>query len=294
MCVFARGIGLPTNIIDAFGLRRLDRRRHIQRHNALTAMVPRRLFIESVVACVLVFAVGVTSALAEQLILQGSTTFNRQIMEPFQSAIETDSKHELTVIPNRTMLGVIALLEGRAQMAMISAPLKNEIDSLQGAMPGLAYDKLQSHVIQSTRVAVGVNKLNAVRTISIDQARKILTGQITNWSVLGGNDQPIRVVLVGGGGGVTATVEAAVLAGKRVSGPNVLYVKTAIQLVQVIEQEPNAIGFGQLLLIKQRGLPEVATDAPIEQQLALVTFGDPTPAMQAVIDAARRAVGKSM
>jgi cell division septal protein FtsQ len=74
----------------------------------------------------------------------------------------------------------------------------------------------------------------------------------------------------------------------------VLYVKTAIQLVQVIEQEPNAIGFGQLLLIKQRGLPEVATDAPIEQQLALVTFGDPTPAMQAVIDAARRAVGKSM
>jgi phosphate transport system substrate-binding protein len=246
------------------------------------------------VACVLVFAVGVTSALAEQLILQGSTTFNRQIMEPFQSAIETDSKHELTVIPNRTMLGVIALLEGRAQMAMISAPLKNEIDSLQGAMPGLAYDKLQSHVIQSTRVAVGVNKLNAVRTISIDQARKILTGQITNWSVLGGNDQPIRVVLVGGGGGVTATVEAAVLAGKRVSGLNVLYVKTAIQLVQVIEQEPNAIGFGQLLLIKQRGLPEVATDAPIEQQLALVTFGDPTPAMQAVIDAARRAVGKSM
>jgi phosphate transport system substrate-binding protein len=257
-------------------------------------MLPPGLFIESIVACVLILAVGTTGALADQLILQGSTTFNRQIVEPFQSAIEADSKHVLTIIPNRTMLGVVALLEGRAHMAMISAPLKSEVDSLQSAMPGLAYDKLQSHIIQSTRVAIGVNKLNAVRTISIDQARNILTGQIANWSALGGNDQPIRVVLVGGGGGVTSTVEAVVLGGKHISGPNVLYVKTAVQLVQVIEQEPNAIGFGQLLLIKQRGIPEVATDAPIEQQLSLVTFGDPTPAMQAVIDAARRAVRKSM
>jgi hypothetical protein len=99
---------------------------------------------------------------------------------------------------------------------------------------------------------------------------------------------------VGGGGGVTSTVEAAVLGGDRVKGPNVLYVKTATQLVQVIEQEPHAIGFGQLLLIKQRGIPEVATERPIEQQLALVTFGNPTPAMQAVIDAARHVAGKSM
>jgi len=54
------------------------------------------------------------------------------------------------------------------------------------------------------------------------------------------------------------------------------------------------MGFGQLLLLKQRGIPELVTDRPIEQQLALVTFGDPTPAMRAVIDAARRAAGKPM
>ena len=215
-------------------------------------------------------------------------------MEPFQSAIEAGSKHELTVIPNRTMLGVTALIEGRAHMAMISAPLKHEVETLQKAMPGLAYDKLQSHIIQSTRIAIGVNKLNPVRTLSIGLIKQILTGQVTNWSALGGEDQPIRVVVVGGGGGVTSTVEAAVLGGDRINGPNVLYVKTATQLVQVIEQEPHAIGFGQLLLIKQRGIPEVATEQPIEQQLALVTFGSPTPAMQAVIDAARHVAGKSM
>jgi phosphate transport system substrate-binding protein len=249
--------------------------------------------ISSVAACVLIFAAGVTNATAEQLILQGSTTFNRQVIEPFQSAIETASKHELTVIPNRTILGVIALMEGRAQMAMIATPLSHEITRLQSAMPGLAYDKLQSHTIMRTRIAIGVNKSNSVTSVSIDQTRQILTGQITNWSALGGNNQPIRVVLVGGGGSVTSTVEADVLGGGRISGPNILLVKTATQLVQVVEQEPNAMGFGQSLLMKQRGIPELATERPIERQLALVTFGDPTPAMQAVIEAARNVAGKS-
>lgn len=293
MRVFIPGFG-ATNILGVLGPRRLERCGPIQCRNAQAPTRPPRLLIASIVACALILAVGATRALADQLVLQGSTTFNRQIMEPFQSAIEADSKHSLTVIPNRTMLGVVALLEGRAHMAMISAPLSMEVDSLRSARPGLAYDKLQSHTIQSTRVAIGVNKLNAVRAISIEQARNILTGKIANWSALGGSDQPIRVVLVGGGGGVTSTVEAVVLGGNHASAPNVLYVKTAVQLAQVIEQEPNAIGFGQLLLIKQRGIPEVAIDAPIEQQLSLVTFGDPTPAMQAVIDAARRAVRKSM
>jgi len=173
--------------------------------------------IKSVAACVLIFAAGATSATAEQLILQGSTTFNRRIMEPFQSAIETGSKHELTVIPNKSMLGLIALMEGRARMAMISAPLKNEVASLQSAMPGLAHYKLQSHTIMRTRIAIGVHKSNAVRTISIERTKQVLTGQITNWSALGGDDQPIRVVLVSGGGGVTATVEAEILGGSRIS-----------------------------------------------------------------------------
>jgi phosphate transport system substrate-binding protein len=286
MCHVLARFGLLTRIPSNDGL--------LAACFALTRMILSRSMIKSLAASALISAASVTGAAAERLILQGSTTFNRQIMEPFQSVIETDSKHELTVIPNRTMLGMIALMEGRADMAMISAPLEHEVASLQKAMPGLAYDKLQSHIIQSTRIAIGVNKLNPVRTLSTGLIRQILTGQVTSWSALGGEDQPIRVVVVGGGGGVTSTVEAAVLGGDRINGPNVLHVKTATQLVQVIEQEPHAIGFGQLLLIKQREIPEVATEQPIEQQLALVTFGHPTPAMQAIIDAARRAAGKSM
>ena len=74
----------------------------------------------------------------------------------------------------------------------------------------------------------------------------------------------------------------------------VLYVRTALQLVSVVEQEVNVLGVAQLSLAKQRGLPELVTDFPVEQTLSLVTLGNPTPAMQAVIDAARVAVDKTM
>jgi phosphate transport system substrate-binding protein len=236
----------------------------------------------------------VTQAFAETLIVQGSTTFNRRLMEPSKAAIEADSKHELTVIPNKSMPGLIALMEGRAHMAMISASLDSEVEQIKKIMPGLAYDKLQVHSIVSTRIAIAEHPSNPVRKTTLNQVRKALLGQITNWSELGGKDQPIRVVLVGGGGGVTTVVESELLNGKMPEGPHIIYVKSPVQLVQVIEQEPGAFGFAQLALTKQRGLPELSTEAPIEQTLSLVTFGEPTPAMKAVIDAARRAAEKVM
>jgi hypothetical protein len=54
------------------------------------------------------------------------------------------------------------------------------------------------------------------------------------------------------------------------------------------------MGFAQLSLARQKGLPELVTDKPVEQTLSLITLGEPTPAMKAVIDAARRAVEKTM
>jgi len=90
-------------------------------------------------------------AKADPLILQGSTTFNRRVFERYEAKIEQVSGQQITVIPNRTMLGIIALLEGRAHMAMLSASLESEVVKLRKVMPGLDYSKLKSFEISSTR-----------------------------------------------------------------------------------------------------------------------------------------------
>jgi phosphate transport system substrate-binding protein len=241
---------------------------------------------------------GVTQAAspaaAETLIVQGSTTFNRRIMEPFHSQIEAAAGHVLTIIPNKSTPGLLGLLEGRAHLSMISAPLRTEIDILRQTAPGVAYDQLREFNISKTQIAIGVHQSNPVRKASAETIARILQGGIRNWKELGGPDLPIRVVLVGGGGGVTAVVESELLRGQKLGAPSPIFVKTPVQLVQVVEQERGALGFAQLALVRQRGIPELVTDKPLQQTLSLVTLGSPTPAMQAVIDATRLVAQKMM
>jgi phosphate transport system substrate-binding protein len=198
------------------------------------------------------------------------------------------------VIPNKSMPGLIALMEGRTHLAMISAPLESEVQALQKVLPGMAFDQLQAHPILTARVAIAVHAANPVRKAKLEQIRDVLLGRMTNWAALGGLSKPIRVVLVGGGGGVTTVVESDLLDGNRVNLPNVTYMKTPVQLVQVVEQDPAAMGFAQLTLVKQREMPELVTDKPIEQVLSFVTFGPPSPAAKSVIDSARKIAEKLM
>jgi len=243
-------------------------------------------------ACRLLFAGFLVAgfaplANAETLVIQGSTTFARRLIEPYQAIIEAKSGHELTVIPNKSTPGLIALLEGRAHLTMISAPLNSEIETLRKVLPGLSFENLRGFEIARSRTAVAVNPKNPVRAMTRVALTKVLRGETDNWKALGGPDLPIRIVLVGGGGGSTLTLQTELLAGQPVKTPTLLFVKTPVQLVQVVDQEPGAIGFAQLVLVKQRGIPEIMLDKPLEQILTLVTVGDPTPAMRAVIDAIR-------
>jgi len=232
-------------------------------------------------------------AVAETITIQGSTTFVRSF-EPYEHLIETISKHQVEFIPNKSMPGLLALLEGRADMAMISASLKSEIQGLRNISASLPYDQLQVHEIVNTRIAFAIHPSNPVRMASLDQVRKMLLGEIKNWEDMGGPNLPVRVVLVGGGGGVTTIIETKLLQGHRAAGLHVIYVKTPVQVIKVIQQLPGAIGFAQLALTKSQGLPELVTDQPVEQTLSLVTLGPPTPPMSDVIRASRLVAERTM
>jgi phosphate transport system substrate-binding protein len=256
---------------------------------------PRAIAVGIRTAMAILISIGaVSAALADPLTIQGSTTFNRRLMEPHQAEIEAITGHQLTVIPNKSTPGLIALLEGRAHMAMISAPLETEIALVRKVMPGLPFDKLRAFEIDRTRVAFAVNRANPVRAASLDQIADVMLGKIANWNALGGPDLPIRVVLVGGGGGLTVAVESGLLGGREVLAPNKLYVNTPVQLIQIVGQERGAIGFAQLALVQKMKSPELKTDKPFEQVLYLVTFGEPTPAMLSIIDAAKAIAARSL
>ena len=221
-------------------------------------------------------------------VVQGSTTFTHQVMEPYQGAIEKAAGVKLTVVPSKSSLGVLALFEKRGDFAMISGPLDNEIAELKSAHPALDFGRLKTFEVANTRMAFAINKDNPVTAVSDDTMRQILLGAITNWHEVGGPDRPIRIVIVRGGGGVQASIEDELLHGKRIAAPNPIVVQISSQVIKVTEQLPEALGLSQLSIVAKSTAHELKTDHPIVQRLALLTLGDPTPIMRRVIEAAHK------
>src|SRR3974377_508272 len=181
-------------------------------------------------------------AQTETYIVQGSTTFTHEVMEPYQKDIERLSGHKLTVVPNKSSLGILALFEKRGDFAMTSGPLENEIKGLKRSHPDLPFHKLRTFNIGQTRMAFAVNRANPVHAISADKMRDILLGKITNWRDVGGPDLPIKIVQVSEGGGAAGAIESELLDGKPISASDRIRGQISSLVVKIGGKLPQTLG----------------------------------------------------
>jgi phosphate transport system substrate-binding protein len=249
---------------------------------------PKRNFGQLVLAIIFAGAAGIGSAYSDELVLQGSTTFATGVAQPYAKAVEAQTGHHLEVIPNHSDQGLLALFEHKANLTMISATLESEVKILRRSNLELPFQRLKAFEIARTRTAFVIHASNPVRHARLQDIRKILTGEISNWRQLGGPDLPIRVVAVREGGGVLASVESRLLGGTHISARDVIRVQVGTQIVKVVAQEPGALGITQLAIVKSSSGVELVADEQIEQILSLVSLDDPSPNVIAVIDAFRR------
>ena len=232
-------------------------------------------------------------ARADPLTVQGSTTLAERLIIPRQGEIEALSGQSLKVVPTRSDIGILRLFYGGSEFAMISTSLANEIAFLRRDYPDLPYARLRSFEVARARVAFVVNPTNPLHDLDAGRLRGLLTGEITNWRQVGGANLPVRVVFVTGGDGVTLSVTDALLGGTTIEAPEVIRVRKSIEVVQVVEQEPAALGIAPFWLARDHQLRDLMSAAPVEQELNLVTLGEPTPAQRAVIDAVQRAAAST-
>jgi phosphate transport system substrate-binding protein len=254
----------------------------------------RKLMAATAVASTLSCLAIATVSAAESVMIQGSSTVSGRLLTPYKDTIEAKSGQKLEVIASKSAAGLVALLEGKSDLAMTSAPLDAEMSAVRQLLPTADFSALSSTEVGKTRVAFALNAKNAVRSATLDQVRDILTGKLTNWKELGGTDLPIRVVAVRLGGGLQTTVENELLGGKPVDGAHVIKVNNGSQIIKVVEQEPGALGIAQLGLVNDAKLPELVTNRPIEQRLFLVTKSKPSERVQSVVDAARFVADKEL
>ena len=215
--------------------------------------------------------------------VHGSTTVARTVLIPNKEELDKATGRTIHVIANGSSKGIIALIEGKADVAMISAPFADVRASIERKSPGtIGKVELNQHLIGSVKTRFIVHPDNPVRSMSEDQLRDILVGKIVNWSDVGGPDQPIGVFTTKPGKGLRSLVEKEFLGGKSiVAGAQEL--AGLSQVVQVISQAKHGIGF-----VNEPRLNASVAVLPgllVEQPLILVTKGPANADARALIEA---------
>ncbi len=163
----------------------------------------------------------------------GSTSMESVIGYLSEVSMEPHDAVTLTYTPPVSSAGIQAVSEGRCDIGLSSRDLKDdEAETLNGT------------VVAIDGIAIIVNTENPVSDLTVEQIAALYTGEITNWSEVGGNDAP--VVCIGreaasgtrdGFESITGTEDACVYSQELTATGDV---------IQTVASNPNAIGYASL------------------------------------------------
>ena len=97
----------------------------------------------------------------------------------------------ITISGSTTALGVQRLIEGNAELGALTRAMTAE-ENKKAEAQGLS---LGSKLVGYVGLAVVTNSKNSVSTLTMEQLSKIFKGEITNWSQVGGPNEPIKVTV---------------------------------------------------------------------------------------------------
>ncbi|MEM7488048.1 MAG: substrate-binding domain-containing protein [Pseudomonadota bacterium] len=226
---------------------------------------------------------------ADAVRLSGSTTVANAIILPMRDRIEADAQAQLHVVQNGSLFGIVDLVEGRSDIAMISAPLDLTLAKLGAASPRLL-DRadLRAHRVGETQAAFIVHPSSPLRALALAQIARLLDGTVTNWSEVGGADRPVIIVAERPGGGLRTLAEERLVDAASIGGTLREFVN-ATQVPIVVSQLPGALGIAAPKASARAAVRILETDEAIAQPLILVTSGEPNEAIRAVIEAVQAA-----
>ncbi|SDY32243.1 phosphate ABC transporter substrate-binding protein [Tindallia californiensis] len=186
--------------------------------------------------------------------------------------------------------GVAALINGTVQMAQVSRAI-SEDEIQQGLDNGIEIFEI---VGARDGIALVVNNDNSVDTLTMEEIKGIYTGEITNWSQLGGDDVEIGLYSRDTSSGTYVFFRDFVLMGEDFSEDANLMPSTQA-IVEGVIQDSGGIGYvGMGYLSEDTKTVNVMKDGteyipgeagyPVARPLHLYTAGEPTGAMKEYVD----------
>jgi phosphate transport system substrate-binding protein len=173
-----------------------------------------------------------TRLVAGQITFAGSTTLQplaHKLGEAFNAQYPDV---ELDIAAGGSMVGIQAVHDGAVDIGMVSRALKPE-----------EAEGIEQHQVAVDVIAVVVHASNPVDDLTLEQLRDIYLGEITNWSEVSGEDQPIVAVVRGKNSGTRGAFDEIALEKEDPAAPDTRTAVTAGDMAVAVMENPGAIGY---------------------------------------------------
>ncbi len=215
--------------------------------------------------CVSLYGCAGGQAGANSVSTDGSTSMEK-VIGALKETYEAKTDVRITYNPTGSTSGITAVSEGRCDIGLSSRALKeSEIEQgLVGTV--LAYDG----------IAVIVNPENPISDLTLEEIAAIYTGEITNWSALGGNDAEIVLIGREASSGTRSGFEEIVGVSDKCKYRQEL--GATGDVIATVSQNPAAIGYASLASVKDsvKAL-KVGGVAPSEETVKNATYAIQRP-----------------
>jgi phosphate transport system substrate-binding protein len=142
--------------------------------------------------------------------------------------------------------GIAALINGSADMAMASRPMKDDEKQKAARSRGSA---ITEHPVALDGLGVFVNNANPVQHLTIAQVKDIFQGKTKNWSEVGGPNAPIILYGRESSSGTYDYFREHVLA-KGDFAPRVQTLQGTAAIINAVGRDRNGIGYGGIAYAK--------------------------------------------
>jgi phosphate transport system substrate-binding protein len=193
---------------------------------------------------------------ADTLVVKGSVTLGAKLVP--QLAEEFKSKHPDTtfnIAAEGSTTGIAAIIDGTAQIGMASRPTKPE-EVTAAKAKGVNFKET---IVAHDGIAVIVNAANPVKELTKKQVEQIFTGDVTDWSAVGGSGGKISIYTRNTSSGTYSEFKELAMKKRDYAGGSQKMAGNE-QIAAEVGKNPNGVGYVGMAYLKAGGVKAMPID----------------------------------
>ena len=205
-----------------------------------------------------VFALAFATAetRADKLVIKGSDTLGAKLVP--QLAEQFKAEHPGTtfdIAAEGSTTGIAAIIDGTAQIGMSSRrakPAEMSAASAKGV-------NMKPTIVAYDGIAVIVNSANSVKSLTKKQVEQIFTGEVSDWSAVGGSGGKISIYTRNTSSGTYSDFKELAMKKRDYAGGSQKMAGNE-QIASEVGKNPNGVGYVGLAYTKASGVKVMAID----------------------------------